>query len=289
MRAYACYATPLTIAALVLGLSACTPMVRQALENQRPQVSVVDERLTGLDFERITIAFGIKVDNPNPVGIDLEGLDYELKLDGHSFLAGKQDKQMQIAASGASRVELPLSMTFKEIQEGLSGLKGKDQVPYELTTGLMIKVPLLGTFRYPVVSQGVLPVPQLPAISLQSLKLENLSFSGATLMLKLLVDNPNDFSVSLNSLNYDVKINGKHLANGNSQTLGNIREKQKSVISLPLSIGLMDLSSGFSDMLKSSEPLNYAVVGKLNGSTSNRLIGNFDMPIESSGRIRLSQ
>lgn len=289
MRPIAFFATPLTLATLALGLAACTPMVKQAFDNQRPQVSVADQRITGLDFERVTLAFGIKVDNPNPIGIDLEGLDYDLKLDGRSFLTGKQDKQMQIAASGASRIELPLSMSFKEIQRGLSGLKGKDEVAYELTTGLMIKVPLLGTFRYPVVSQGVLPVPQLPRISLQSLKLENVGFTGATLSLKLLVDNPNNFSVALNSLNYDLKVNGKHWASGNSKTLGNIVEKQKSTISLPLTVSLMDLGAGVSTLLKGGEELNYAVAGRLNGSSSHKLIGNFDMPIENSGRVRITQ
>jgi LEA14-like dessication related protein len=287
MRPFTFISLSLTLAAF--GLAACTPMVKQALDNQRPQVSVVDQHITGLDFERVSIAFGLKVDNPNPIGITLEGLDYDLKLDGHSFLTGKQDKQMQIAASGASRIELPLSMTFKEIKVGLSGLKGKDEVPYELTTGLLIKVPLLGTYRYPVVSQGVMPVPQLPAVSLQNLKVQNLSFTGATLALQLLVDNPNNFSVALNTLDYGLKINGKQWASGHSQTLGNIKEKQKSVISLPVTVSLMDLGAGFSNLLKGGEELNYEIVGKLSASTSNKLIGNFDMPLETNGRVKVMQ
>jgi LEA14-like dessication related protein len=287
MRPFTFISLSLTLAAF--GLAACTPMVKQALDNQRPQVSVVDQHITGLDFERVSIAFGLKVDNPNPIGITLEGLDYDLKLDGHSFLTGKQDKQMQIAASGASRIELPLSMTFKEIKVGLSGLKGKDEVPYELTTGLLIKVPLLGTYRYPLVSQGVMPVPQLPAVSLQNLKVQNLSFTGATLALQLLVDNPNNFSVALNTLDYGLKINGKQWASGHSQTLGNIKEKQKSVISLPVTVSLMDLGAGFSNLLKGGEELNYEIVGKLSASTSNKLIGNFDMPLETNGRVKVMQ
>lgn len=289
MRAFAYYTTPLALATIALSLAACTPMMKQAFENQKPHVSVVDQRLTGLDFEKVSIAFGIQVDNPNPIGIDLQGLDYELKLDGHSFITGKQDKQMPIAASGSSRIELPLGMTFKEIEQGLSGLKGKNEVPYELTTGLLIRVPLLGTVRYPVVSKGVLPVPQLPRISLQGIKLEKLNFSGATMALRVLVDNPNNFSVALNALNYDLTINGKHWASGNSQTLGNIREKQKSLITLPLTISLMDLGSGFSGLLKSGADLNYVITGRLNASTGNKLIGNFEMPFDNSGHVKLAQ
>lgn len=290
MRTSKTYAALLTTATILAGLTACTSMdMQQALENQKPKVSVTDQRLTGLDFERITIAFGIKVDNPNPVDINLAGLDYDLKLGGRSFISGKQDKAMKIAASGASRVELPLSMSFKEIQQGISELKDKDQVPYELTTGLMIQVPLLGTIRYPVVTQGVLPVPRMPTISLQSLKLEKLTFSGATLSVNLQVDNPNDFSVALNALNYALKINGKHWASGNSQTLGAIQAKQKNTISLPVTINLMDLGNGFSNLLASGEDLNYSLSGKLDANSSHALIGRFALPFDTNGRVKLSQ
>jgi hypothetical protein len=61
------------------------------------------------------------------------------------------------------------------------------------------------------------------------------------------------------------------------------------VISLPLSVNLMDLGDGFSSLLKSGADLDYAIVGKLNASTSNKLIGNFDMPLETSGRVKLAQ
>jgi len=289
MRIFARYTTPFTLAALAIGLAACSQLMKQTLENQKPKVSVVEQRITGLDFEKVSIAFGIKVDNPNPIGIDLQGLDYDLKLAGHGFVSGKQDKQMQIAASGASQVELPLSMTFKEIEKALSGLKGKEQIPYELNTGLLIKIPLLGTLRYEVVSQGILPVPQLPKFTLQGLKVEKVSFNSATFMLNLQVDNPNNFSVALNALNYDLKINGKHWTSGNSHTLGNIKENQISVISLPATVSLLDIGSGFAELLKGGVDLNYLIVGKLNASTSNKLIGNFDMPVESSGSVKLTQ
>ena len=111
MRTFVNYSTSLILVVFVFGLAACTPMVKQAFENQKPQVSVVDQRLTGLNFERV--------------------------------------------------------------------------------------------------------------------------------------------SVALNALNYDLTINGKHWVSGNSQTLGDIKEKQKSLISLPVTISLMDLGSGFSNLLKS--------------------------------------
>ncbi|MEN8170851.1 MAG: LEA type 2 family protein [Pseudomonadota bacterium] len=275
---------------ITVGLSACAPIdIKQAMENQAPKVSVANQRLTRLDFERINLAFDIKVDNPNPVGIQLAGLDYDLKLADQSFASGKQDKYMALAASGASHFELPLSMAFSEIYQAISSLKDKDQIPYELTTVLMIDVPLLGKMRYPVKAQGVLPLPRLPDISVKDIRLEKLNFSGATLALNLQVDNPNAFSVAMNKLNYDFKVNGKRWASGNKQTLGTIKTKQKNIISLPISLNFMELGSGLYSLLNSGKDLNYSLSGKLDASSSNQLIGNFDMPFDTNGRVKLSQ
>ncbi len=282
--------TTLVITALLLSLAACAPVeLKQALENQRPRISVADQRVTSLDFERIALAFGLNVENPNPIGIQLAGLDYDLKLDGKHFLAGKQPQRMQIAAAGISRIEVPLSFALSEIQQALSNIGDKDEVPYELVTGLMIDVPLLGKLRYPVTTRGTIPVPRLPTVSLQSLSVERLDFSGATLGLKLAVDNPNAFSVALNSLNYDLKVNGKHWASGNQRDLGTMKQKQKSTITLPLTLNFMELGSGLYTMLNSSKPLDYQLSGKLNANSGHRLIGAFDMPINSAGRVNLSR
>lgn len=282
---------PALLTALLLAtLSACTPVeIKQALEQQRPTVSVVDQRLTRLDFERVNMAFGIQVNNPNPIAISLAALDYDLKLAGHSFASGQQNKQMQLAAAGPSRFELPLSMSFQEIYQGLTELKGKSEVPYELTTGLAIDVPLLGKLRYPVTTSGTLPLPKLPKVSLQKLSLEKLSFSGATLALNVVVDNPNAFNVGLDKLRYDFTVNGKRWLSGQRSSLGNIANNQSNVITLPITLNFFEMGSGLYGLLNSGEALDYSLSGRLDASSSHPLIGRFDMPIDTSGRISLAR
>jgi LEA14-like dessication related protein len=282
--------TLLCTAWLLFGLSACAPLdIKEALEQQRPTVTVDSQRLTRLDFDRANLAFGIQVNNPNPVALSLAGLDYDLKLDGHSFASGQQNKQMQLAAAGASRFELPLSLAFKEIYQGIANLQDKDEVPYELTTGLMIDVPLLGKLRYPVTVQGVLPLPRLPAISVKNLTMDKLSFSGATLSLNLEVDNPNAFGMALNNLNYDFVVNGKRWLNGSRPNLGTVKENQKNLITLPISLNFMEMGSSLYGLLKGGADLDYSLSGKLDANSSQPLIGNFAMPFDSNGRIKLAQ
>lgn len=277
----------ITLPLLVIG--ACAPdNIKQALDNQKPKVSVAGQRLTHLDFEGVNLAFDIQVDNPNPIGISLAGLDYDLKLAGHSFASGNEDKQMQLKAAGKSTIELPLSMSFKEIYDGMAELKGKDEVPYVLTTGLMIDVPLLGKLRYPVKTKGILPLPKLPKISLKNLSLEKLNLSGATLALKLGVDNPNAFGLSLDKLQYDFKVNGKRWLTGNRSALGKIGKNQGNEITLPITLNFMEMGSGLYSLLSSGKELDYNLSGKLDATGDNKLIGRFNMPIDTSGRVKLT-
>lgn len=279
-----------SVAITLLLLSACAPVeLKQALKNQRPRVSLADQRITHLDFNGIALAFGLSVDNPNPIGIQLAGLDYDLKLDGNPFLAGKQAQRMSIAAAGNSRVELPLSFTFSELRRSLRQLGDKAEVPYELVTGLMIEVPLLGTLRYPVTTRGTLPVPHMPSVSLQKVKLQRLDFSGATMELQLALDNPNAFGIDLNALNYDFTVNGKHWASGKRNNLGAVKKGAKGTITLPLSLNFMELGSGIYKLVSGGGALDYQLNGSLNARSDQRLLGAFDLPIKSSGRINLER
>ncbi len=279
----------LLLAVSLFTLTACAPgNIKQALDESKPKVSVADQRLTHLDFKRVNLAFDIQVDNPNPVGIQLAGLDYDLKLAGHRFATGSQNKQMQLKPSASSKFELPLSMSFQEIYQGIGKLKGKDQISYELATGLMIDVPLLGKLRYPVTTKGTLPLPKLPKVSLKNLTLEKLSYSGATLALRLAVDNPNAFGVALDKLQYDFKVNGKRWLSGNRSSLGNIAKNQSNDITLPITLNFMEMGSSLYGLLKGGEELNYTLNGNLDATGGHPLIGRFKMPINNSGQVKLA-
>ena len=282
--------TLLPLMAIVAMLPACSQVeLKEALRAQTPSVSLSDQRITQLDFEQVTLAFGIKVDNPNPIGINLAGLDYDLKLAGNRFIAGTDDKKIALAASGPSRIELPLTLSLADIKKSLEQLKGQDEVPYELTTGLLIDIPLLGKVRYPVTTSGVFPVPQLPSITVKRLSLSSLSLSGAAMLLDIEVDNPNAFGLALNRLSYDLTVNGKHWASGNQLKPGHINQNQKNIISLPLNLNFRELGSGLYSLLNGDSTLNYKLAGTLDANSDHRLIGNFKLPLDSSGTIKLTR
>ena len=76
----------LIVAVMVVGLTGCETVEKLAGGIRKPRVKVVGAEVTGLSFEAISLQFDVEVDNPNPIGIEMAGFDYELLMDGSTFI-----------------------------------------------------------------------------------------------------------------------------------------------------------------------------------------------------------
>ncbi|MCU7850815.1 MAG: LEA type 2 family protein [Candidatus Thiodiazotropha sp. (ex Monitilora ramsayi)] len=271
-----------------ISLSGCATLeqVGQVLEGQKPTAQVNGVRLTGLDFEGMDLAFDVQVDNPNPVGISLAGLDYDLSLLGSRFLKGDQPMGMKLAANGNSSVEVPMRLGFQQLLSTYQQLKGADSAGYQLDLGMGFDVPVLGRVRVPVSYQGEFPVPEMPDVKVRSLDVQQLSMSGATLMMQLEVDNPNAFSLLLNQLNYDVKLNGYNVGSGLMGKAVNLQRGSPGVINLPLSLDFAQAGMGLYKALLGSG-ISYDLNGSMEASSSNPILKHFQMPLKKQGSVSL--
>jgi LEA14-like dessication related protein len=282
--------TLLLITALIpsLFLLGCATLeqVGQALEGQKPSASVQGLKMTGLDRNGVNLVFDVAVDNPNPVGISLAGLDYDLKLLGSSFLQGDQPMGMKLAANGNSQVQVPVRLGFQQLLNSYQQLKGAEKVGYELDLGMGFEVPLLGKVRVPVNYRGEFPIPEMPTVSLRSLDVQQLTMSGAQLLLQLEVDNPNQFSLLLDKLNYNLKLNGYDVGGGLVKKAANIRQDGRGTLSLPLSLDFAQAGMGLYSALL-GKGVSYDLSGSMQASSSNPILESFRIPLDRQGRVDL--
>ncbi|MEJ2692173.1 MAG: LEA type 2 family protein [Candidatus Thiodiazotropha sp.] len=269
-------------------LAGCTSMDRvgQALEARKPTAQVTGVKLTGLDMEGVNLAFDVKVNNPNPVGISLAGLDYDLKLLGSRFLQGEQPAGLKVAAKGNSQVQVPLRLGFQQLMSSYRQLKGAQRADYQLDLGMGFDVPILGRVRVPVSYKGEFPVPRMPEIRLRSLDIRQLSMSGAKLLLQMEVDNPNAFSLLLGKLDYNLKLNGYNVGSGLIDKPVNIEQGGKDVIELPVSLDFAQAGLGLYKALLGSG-ISYDLSGSMDASSSNAMLQAFRIPLDKQGRIDL--
>ncbi len=278
---------PIALIQLFL-LSSCATLeqVSQTLEGQKPTAKVEGLRLTSLDMNGVDLAFDVEVNNPNPVGISLAGLDYDLKLFGSRFVSGEQPMGMRLAANQSSQIALPVRMEFKQLLAAYQQLKSADKAGYDLAMGLGFEVPVLGKLRVPVSYRGEVPIPKMPELKVRSLDVQKLSMSGAQLMMQLEVDNPNAFSLFLTQLNYDLKLNGFDVGGGQITRPVDLKQKGEGVINLPVSLDFAQAGMGLYKALLGSG-ISYDLSGSMKASGSNPFFSGFSMPLNKKGTVGL--
>ncbi|GAB4377269.1 MAG: hypothetical protein Kow0042_24760 [Calditrichia bacterium] len=270
----------------ILGVGCTT--VKELVKIQKPDVSVEQVRVTGLSFDGTDLLFDIKIRNPNQLSATLFGFDYNLFINETSFLQGKQDTEQRIEALGESHIQLPISLSFKDLYQTVQTLRDKDSSAYRLECGFTFDLPVLGATRIPLTQKGTLPLPKLPTLAVRNLRLKNLGFTRADLELELEIFNPNAFSVILEKLNYSFLVNNQNWATGLTEQSNRISAKTSSTFTLPLSLNILEMGQSITHLLTGNTSLDYQFRGEVDFSTSLQLLGKTHLPFEKSGKINLT-
>ena len=155
----------------------------EKMDVKKPVVRVNSVNLTALTFEDAALQFRLEIQNPNNIGVTLDGFDYRLDIDQHQFLNGDQTDKTEIAAGKSSFVNVPVTVNFAQLFGMVKDLVSRKEVAYKTEFGLKFNLPVLGMTRIPVSHTGTLPLPKIPEISLSSLKVSKMRLTGADLLL----------------------------------------------------------------------------------------------------------
>ncbi|HXG58997.1 MAG TPA: LEA type 2 family protein [Thermoanaerobaculia bacterium] len=144
----------LTLAAAVL-LSGCNTLANLRIENPRYSIRDVRPRVAiALPFSASTIDVGLtlEVDNPNPVGLRLDRLDFDLLVNGNHVVHSVSDRRIRIPAEGRGNVDLQLRFGYAEVQNlfrELADAIGGNRARYEIRGNAYYETPA-GQLRFPV-------------------------------------------------------------------------------------------------------------------------------------------
>lgn len=278
-------ARSLIACAVLTGLLAGCAGLRDALDPQPPSASVTGARLATLGFDHAELVLDVRIDNPNAVAIDLAGFDYRLRADGKTLLEGRQKRRLEIAARDRTDLEVPLRIGFGDVAGILGGLSERDAIGYDIRLGIDAEIPVLGTRRVEVETDGTLPVPHRPRLSLQAMRLERLDLDGAVIGVTLDIFNPNGFSLALDRLDYRLEVDGRRWARGGSSAPLRIGPNERGTLNLSLRIDFDDLGSGAYSLLATGNPLDYRLQASLAATAGDDRLGSFELPWSTSGRF----
>ncbi|MEO1022880.1 MAG: LEA type 2 family protein, partial [Bacteroidota bacterium] len=121
---------------------------------------------------------------------------------------------------------------------------------------------------------------QKPTLSLDNVRVTDLSLNDIELTFDLGVDNPNPVGVTLASYTYDFRINNTSFVQGEQESGTNISASDRSQLSVPVSFGFNELFDTFSS-LKDQDSTAYTFATILNVEIP--VLGVVEVPVEKSG------
>jgi len=116
------------LAVLVPLLVACS-----TAETVPPQVRVADLRLleSGLFEQRFEI--DLRIGNPNDFALPIDGLTFDLQVNGEAFARGFSDQRVTIPRLGEGKISVAASTTLVDVVRQMMLLAQRGDLTYRLT------------------------------------------------------------------------------------------------------------------------------------------------------------
>jgi LEA14-like dessication related protein len=124
---------------------------------EKPTFTLKEIAVTHISLGEINFLFGIEVQNPNPFDLKIRGLEYKAYLADQEVGKGRLEKEVLIAQSASTLVQIPLQTDFKSLGNALGVvLSGKD-LPYKIEGAAIVKAKL-GTTTIPFSQSGEIKI-----------------------------------------------------------------------------------------------------------------------------------
>lgn len=268
----------LTVAAMSIG--GCDAVKSALATSPKPSASIAGVHMADLSLQKVDLLFDVDVTNPYSVPLPLTNLNYSLASGASEFLTGKADVAGSVPAGGSRRLTVPATVTFVTLMNAIGGVKPGSVVPYDAKLDLSVDAPVIGALNVPMRKSGQVPVPAVPKVELTSMQWKNLTLSEASAVMKLKVENTNDFNLDLNKLAYALQLGGQSIAAGGVDKSVSLAKGQAREIEIPVSFSPSNLGLAAFNMLR-GKGADYAIGGDMTVGTP---FGPLNMPYQRSGQ-----
>jgi LEA14-like dessication related protein len=124
---------------------------------EKPTFTLKEVSVTKISLQEIDFLFGIEVQNPNPFDLKLRGFEYKAYLAGEEVGGGRLEKEVLIAKSSSTLVQIPLQAELKNLGNPLGlVLSGRD-LSYKIEGAAIVNA-RLGTATIPFSQSGEIKI-----------------------------------------------------------------------------------------------------------------------------------
>jgi LEA14-like dessication related protein len=113
-----------------------------------PKISLQKVRISKLSLTGATVNLSLGLQNANGFTVNIDRIQYRLKLGGTSFAEGVAETVSQISENGLSTLEIPLTISFIEMGRSAYNLLTQSASDYELSGDMIFQIPGMGEKKF---------------------------------------------------------------------------------------------------------------------------------------------
>ena len=141
----------LALASLLLSVSGCQTMMRQAFAS--PVVNVSDVRVRNIGLTGGTIDVVLEIQNPNEYRIDAEAISYNFYVDTTKVVSGELTQRLTLEERGKTSITIPVNFDNRALQYAMRAYLQRGALDYKVD-GLFTLVTPVGRLTRPYTGTG---------------------------------------------------------------------------------------------------------------------------------------
>ena len=243
-----------------------------------PEMSLRSFKVKKMTLTSLQVEIVALLQNPNPFGFSLAGLDWAVALAGGQAAKGRSPKGLTLKARGRSETQLDLDFNIAKTADAILELLEKKTVPLKIDAVGHLRANKY-KFDIPAQFETKLPLPILPRFDVPTFKVKNANLSGITFLVEPLVSNSNGFDINIDALDFDIKLDGKQVLRNKNVRKIRLESKGRERVPFQFDVGLAEIGMTLAK-LANNPRLDWELDANLRS-------GILDMPFKQNGRVTL--
>ncbi|MCC9137421.1 LEA type 2 family protein [Pontibacter silvestris] len=253
-----------------------------------PELQVANMQVTNLTANKAEMNMSMVMDNPAPVGINIDSLHYVIYIEDNEVARTTYPDSLQIEANDTTAFSLPLTVYYNKLQSVLNNLEeqGKDSANYRVNATIFTDMAIIPKDKLNLDIEKRLPLVRPPEIEVADIGVEDVGFSGATLKTEIIVTNKNAFSFGFRDMYYAVQLDNNESVEGSKPGTVNIPAKGSTSVTIPAEINFKEMGKNLIDLIRKGDDIQYSFNMNTELISDSEVLENSKIKLSSSGKLK---
>ena len=252
-----------------------------------PRVRMAQLQVQRLDPEATKLLVGLVIDQPAPIRITVDSVEYALFIGEQELVRSTYAKTITLPARDSVSIELPITVRTQKLFQVLKELEqaGVDSVEYALEASFFVPVAFWREKPFQVRMGQRLPSIRLPKVAMRHLVVSRFGFGKSDLTIDVVLFNPNNVAFSLRGTEITAQLEGKEVLRATHGAEVQVPARDTVVLTLPMRAAPGRMIEGIFDLLVNPSRTPYSYQMEFILSTDQPSLNNSRISLVGDGML----